>query len=116
MCDVAGFIVPECPYPNQYSEEFRTRTGDHLLIRPIRAEDEPKMVAFHRKLSDRSVSFRYLAGLSYHHRTAHHRLIRLCAIDYDLDMALVAELIDTGGAAVEIFWAGWLLVKTRKVG
>jgi acetyltransferase len=80
------------PYPDQYASEWVSDTGDRLFIRPIRPEDEPKMIAFHGTLSDRSVYMRYFAGLSYQQRTAHDRLTRVCAIDYDLEMALIAEL------------------------
>ena len=59
-------------------------------------------MVFHQKLSDRSVHMRYLAGLSYQQRTAHERLTRVCAIDYDLEMALVAEVQDEGARCGEI--------------
>lgn len=97
------------PYPEKYSEEWITRAGDHLRIRPIRPEDEPKMVVFHRTLSDRSVHMRYFAGISYQQRTAHERLTRVCAIDYDLEMALVAEAMDDGDRYGEIVGVGRLV-------
>ena len=54
------------------------------------------MVAFHRQLSDQAVHMRYLGGVSYQQRTAHERLTRVCAIDYELEMALVAETLENG--------------------
>jgi acetyltransferase len=84
------------PYPLQYSGEWVTRLGDRVDIRPIRPEDEPKMVAFHQTLSDRSVHMRYFAGLALEHRTAHSRLARVCGFDYDLEIALVVERIGKG--------------------
>lgn len=96
------------PYPNQYSGEWITLAGDRLRIRPIRPEDEPQMVAFHGALSDRSVQMRYLGSISYQHRIGHERLTRVCAIDYDLEMALVAEAMD-GGARGEIVGVGRLV-------
>jgi acetyltransferase len=94
------------PYPMQYSGEWITRTGDHLRIRPIRPEDEPAMIVFHQKLSEYSVNMRYLAGLTYQHRTAHERLTRVCAIDYDLEVALVAEVRDEGNRSGDIVGVG----------
>jgi acetyltransferase len=70
------------------------------------------MVVFHQKLSDRSVHMRYLAGLSYQQRTAHERLTRVCAIDYDLEMALVAEVLDEGARCGEIVGVGRLVRDT----
>lgn len=82
------------PYPDRYSEDWISRAGDRMRIRPIRPEDEPQMIAFHQTLSDHSVHMRYLAGISYEQRTAHERLTRVCGIDYDHEMALVAEVLD----------------------
>jgi acetyltransferase len=97
------------PYPNQYSREWIARTGDRLLIRPIRPEDEPKMVVFHKKLSEQSVHMRYLAGVSYQQRIAHERLTRVCAIDYDKEMALVAERLEQDDRRGDIVGVGRLI-------
>ena len=101
------------PYPTQYSGEWVTRGGDRLRIRPIRPEDEPKMVVFHGKLSDQTVHMRYLAGISYQQRTAHDRLSHVCAIDYDLEMALVAERLENGDGRGEIVGVGRLIRDTE---
>ena len=49
------------------------------------------MVKFHGTLSDRSVYLRYLHPMQFSTRVAHERLARICFIDYDREMALVAE-------------------------
>ena len=49
------------------------------------------MSKFHEKLSERSVYLRYFQPLKLTQRTAHERLTRACFIDYDREMALVAE-------------------------
>jgi len=67
------------------------KDGTRVNIRPIRPEDEPLMVEFHHRLSERSVYFRYFHLLNLSQRTAHERLTRMCFIDYDRGMALVAE-------------------------
>ena len=61
------------------------------MIRPIRPEDEPLIAAFHTTLSERSVYLRYLQALNLSQRTQHDRLARMCFIDYDREIALVAE-------------------------
>lgn len=87
------------PYPAKYSAEFVSRASQMFHIRPIRPEDELKMVAFHEDLSDRSVQLRYFAAISYEQRIAHERLTRICAIDYEREMALVAESANDGRIA-----------------
>src|SRR5258708_18916485 len=82
------------PYPVQYVGGWRWKEGTDVNIRPIRPEDEPMMVAFHERLSERSVYFRYFHTLNLSQRTAHERLTRICFIDYDRGMALVAEKED----------------------
>lgn len=79
------------PYPRQYVGEWTMKDGTPLTIRPIRPEDEPKLVQFHQALSEESVYLRYAGQLHYDQRVAHERLSRLCFIDYDREMALVAE-------------------------
>ena len=71
-------------------------------IRPIRPEDEPLIVRFHETLSEQSVYFRYFHMMSHESRVAHERLTRLCFIDYDRQMALVAEREEPGTGTREI--------------
>ena len=73
------------------------KDGNEVVIRPIRPEDEPLMVEFHEKLSERSVYLRYFQPLKLRQRTAHERLTRICFIDYDREMALVAERKNADG-------------------
>lgn len=82
------------PYPSQYVFPWTSREGERVTIRPIRPEDEPLMVKFHATLSDRTVSFRYFHAMKYSARVAHERLTRICFIDYDREMALVADRED----------------------
>ena len=65
-----------------------------MAIRPIRPEDEPLMVRFHSQLSERSVYFRYFHSMRLDQRVMHERLARICFIDYDREIALVAILGD----------------------
>jgi acetyltransferase len=82
------------PYPAQYALSFALADGTAVSVRPIRPEDEPMMVEFHGTLSDQSVYYRYFSALSLRQRTNHARLARLCFVDYDREIALVAVLHD----------------------
>jgi len=81
------------PYPEQYACEWKMQ-GELITIRPIRPEDEPLMARFHKQLSEQSVYFRYFHLMALNQRVAHERLTRICFIDYDREMALVAERRD----------------------
>ncbi|ABA24261.1 GCN5-related N-acetyltransferase [Trichormus variabilis ATCC 29413] len=79
------------PYPTQYVEQWTMKDGTPVTIRPIRPEDEPLLVQFHKTLSEESVYFRYFHLMKLSHRITHERLTRICFIDYDREMALVIE-------------------------
>ncbi|MGB2901768.1 MAG: bifunctional acetate--CoA ligase family protein/GNAT family N-acetyltransferase [Candidatus Acidiferrum sp.] len=82
------------PYPSQYVSRWKMKDGAAVVIRPIRPEDEPQMVGFHESLSEESVYLRYFHMAKLSTRVAHERLVRKCFIDYDREMALVAESTD----------------------
>jgi len=86
------------PYPIQYASSWTMKNGKALTIRPIRPEDEPLMVGFHQKLSERTVYLRYFQPLKLSQRTAHERLRRICFTDYDREMVLVGEYGGETGA------------------
>jgi acetyltransferase len=96
------------PYPAQYVSPWRLADGTPVTIRPIRPEDEPLMVRFHVSLSEQSVYLRYFHMIGLSQRVTHERLIRICFIDYDREMALVAERENPGTAEHEILAVGRL--------
>jgi acetyltransferase len=79
------------PYPSQYVWPWKIKDGGEVTIRPIRPEDEPLMVEFHKTLSERTVYLRYFSSLSLRRRVDHERLLRICFGGYDREMVLVAE-------------------------
>ena len=93
------------PYPAQYVWHWKTKNGTKMLIRPIRPEDEPLMAQFHESLSEQTVYLRYFHMENLSSRVAHDRLMRKCFIDYDREMALVAEAKNAGDAASAKFSA-----------
>lgn len=78
------------PYPSQYVKTWTLKDQTPVMIRPIRPEDEPLMIQFHQMLSEQSVYLRYFHLMKLSQRIAHERLTRICFIDYDREMALVA--------------------------
>jgi acetyltransferase len=96
------------PYPTRYIAPWRLRDGTAVTIRPIRPEDEPMLVKFHRTLSERSVYLRYFGAMKLEQRIAHERLSRICFIDYDREMVLVAERTDPATHQKQILGVGRL--------
>lgn len=88
------------PYPSEYVKKIELKDKSSVLIRPIRPEDEPQISAFHTQLSENSVRKRFFAFLSLEERTAHERLIQICAIDYQNEMRFVA--IDSKGKVLGV--------------
>jgi acetyltransferase len=84
------------PYPAEHIHKWKI-DNQPVMIRPIRPEDEPLMIDFHKTLSDRSVQLRYFGALSLERRTLHERLTRMCFIDYDREIALVADRTRSDG-------------------
>jgi acetyltransferase len=77
-------------YAPKYVSNWRMKSGEEILFRPIRPEDEPLMVEFHKTLSEQSVYLRYRQAENLRMRVAHERLIRRCCIDSAHETALVA--------------------------
>jgi acetyltransferase len=102
-----------CPYPTQYVAPWTTKSGMRVLVRPIRPEDEPLMVKFHEKLSEQTVYLRFFHMENLNSRIAHSRLIKKCFIDYDREMALVAEWQNPESSERELMAVGRL---TREPG
>jgi acetyltransferase len=96
------------PYPTHYISTWTLKNGESVTIRPIRPEDEEAMVRFHGTLSDRSVYLRYFTPLRLEQRIAHERLSRICFIDYDREIALVAERCNPASGRSEIMGVGRL--------
>jgi len=83
------------PYPNQYIAPFRLRDGREVMIRPIRPEDEPLILALHASHSEHTLRMRFFGLVK---TLSRDNLIRLCHLDYDREMALTAVLTQEGEA------------------
>jgi acetyltransferase len=77
------------PYPKEWERHVTLRDGTVLLARPVRPEDEPLQHQMLSSLSEESLRSRFFQTI----RTITHEMhIRLCNIDYDREMAIVAEM------------------------
>lgn len=76
------------PYPRELEERFTLADGEVVLLRPIRPEDEPNHHVFISKLTPEDIRFRFF-GLV--HELPHSEMARLTQIDYDREMAFIAE-------------------------
>jgi acetyltransferase len=97
------------PYPQQYVWPWTLPDGTSVTLRPIRPEDEPLMVKLHETLSERTVYLRWLHLLGLSQRVAHERLVGICFIDYDREMALVADFYHPQSKQHEILGVGRLI-------
>ena len=81
------------PYPREYERPVELRDKTQLLLRPIRPEDEPLWHDLVASCSKESLwsRFRYLFK-----STTHEMATRFCFIDYDREIAIVAEQEEHG--------------------
>ena len=92
--------LPICamrPYPAQYISHFTLRDKSKGTIRPIRLEDEPGLIHFHKTLSEKTVRHYYLEFISVQDRIDHSRLVKFCFSDFDRRILQLAEKIDANG-------------------
>jgi acetyltransferase len=89
--------TPRRAYPMRYATEFQANDGTRFEVRPIRPDDEPLMVDFHRHLSEKTVYYRYFSPLKLDIRVAHERLLKRCLVDYHNEIAFVALCLDASG-------------------
>jgi len=77
------------PYPTRYITPWRLPDGTDVLLRPIRPEDEPLERELLSSLSEETLRMRFFRMIG---AITHEMLVRFCNIDYDRDMAVVAEI------------------------
>lgn len=75
------------PYPTELEEGAWLKDQSHVLLRPIRPEDEPAHRQFVRQVSDEDRYKRFFADVG---ELGHEELARMTQIDYDREMAFVA--------------------------
>jgi len=100
------------PYPSKYVTPWKLRDGTEVILRPIRPEDEPMELEFIRGLSTETSRFRFFQIIK---DLPHEALVRFCNIDYDREMAFIAETRD-GDRRKEIGVARLILEPNKKHG
>ena len=94
------------PYPTRYVTPWRMSDGMEVLLRPIRPEDEPLEYEMLSTLSEETLRGRFFQVIK---NIGHEMLIRYCNIDYDREMAIVAEVRQ--GEKKRIIGIGRLIVE-----
>ena len=79
------------PYPSQYVSCSQGSDGIYFTVRPIRTGDETLLADFHKQLSGTSVYLRFFVPLKLDDLVAHEGLFAECFIDYDREIAIVAD-------------------------
>jgi acetyltransferase len=81
------------PYPEEYVKSINLSDGTNVLFRPIKPEDEPMWMELLASCSRESIysRFRYFFQWESHEVATHY-----CYIDYDRELAIVAEIEEKG--------------------
>jgi acetyltransferase len=82
-----------CPYPSEYETTVQLKDGRPVLLRPIRPEDEPIEEEMFKTFSDETMRFRFFSPVK---EPTHEMLIRYTQIDYDREIAIIAEVTEEG--------------------
>jgi GNAT superfamily N-acetyltransferase len=76
-------------YPRDLERDVVSDAGTHYHLRPIRPDDAPGLIAFHKRLAARSV---YLRFFSFHPELSAKEAEHFACVDHFHRVALVAEL------------------------
>ena len=77
------------PYPEKYVRKLKLRDGREILLRPIKPEDEPLWLDMVGHCSKESLYSRFRYFFQWQ---SHEVATRYCYIDYDREIAIVAEI------------------------
>jgi acetyltransferase len=81
------------PYPRKHEKVWKLKDGRSILLRPIKPEDEPMWLEMFRSFSEETIRYRFFQVLK---DTPHEIRVRYCNIDYDREVAIVAEMTENG--------------------
>jgi acetyltransferase len=77
------------PYPSQYISRWKLKDGTPVLLRPVKPEDEELFKKLFLLLSPETMRFRFFQIIK---DISHETMTRYCNIDYDREIAIIAEL------------------------
>ena len=76
------------PYPKKYITRWKLKDGTFVILRPIKPEDEILVYNLFQSLSEETMRFRFFQLIR---DVSHETLTRYCNMDYDREIAIVAE-------------------------
>jgi acetyltransferase len=76
------------PYPDEFTRQVSLPDGTPILLRPIRPEDEPLWQQMLRECSRETIYRRFRCLFR---EVTHQMAARFCFVDYDRELAIVAE-------------------------
>lgn len=85
------------PYPTRYVTGWKLADGTEVLLRPIRPEDEGLIGGMLDTMSAGALADRFIDGIP---AFTHERLVRFTNIDYEREIAIVAELSEAGARRI----------------
>lgn len=80
-------------YPAKYTKTVQLKDGTKVLLRPIKPEDEYMWQEMFDTFSKETIRFRFFRIIK---ETPHEVRTRYCNIDYDREIAIVAEINENG--------------------
>ncbi len=78
-------------YPIKYVKNIKLRDGTKVTLRPIKKDDELMMMELFKTFSLETVRYRFFLPLR---RMTHEDLMRYCNVDYNNEIAIVAEIME----------------------
>ena len=81
------------PYPEEYVAQRKLKDGSPVVLRPIKPEDEPMWHELLAGCSKESIRSRFSSLIK---QFTHEMAARYCFIDYDREIAIVAEIEEDG--------------------
>jgi acetyltransferase len=77
------------PYPSKYVSDWKMKNNNPVQLRPIKPEDEDRFNDLFKSLSAETMRFRFFEIIK---ELSHETLTRYCNLDYDREIAIVAEI------------------------
>ena len=81
------------PYPSEFTTEHTMKNGQKVTLRAIKPEDEFMEKEMFSNFSERTQRFRFFQLIK---DISHEQLIRYTQIDYDREIAIIAEVEEDG--------------------
>ncbi|MBE7383339.1 MAG: GNAT family N-acetyltransferase [Leptolyngbya sp. SIO1E4] len=111
-CDPASLPQPLLrPYPSHYVQSQILKDRTPVTLRPVCPTDEPRLIAFHQRLTETAQTEGYTRYPPLRHLSPHgasEQIMRLCFLDFDQEIALVAESPNTQTGLSQIIGVGRL--------